>query len=193
MFGEFADDAMAHRKDIKMLFEKQQAALDEAKKNGATWEKQMREQQEAQAAEVTKLIHTTWEAANRKSVTDPKYGVFFTPKEGDQKGNAALAKGFELVDKAFKLSPTEPGISPEERADRVERHAAMRHRAAAFGRMRQWIEERDARIAELEKRLDDYTQSEPSQAGGTAKTKAVPSVAADPFAGFREKLQKRAH
>lgn len=193
MFGSFANDAMAHRRDIKQAFDAQKTALDEAKKNGAAWEQQRQEQQSAQQREVTEHVSGVWSAARREATTDPKHGKYFTPVEGDQKGNAALAKGLEFADKAFKLNPMEPGISKEEREDRVKRHAAMHYRAAAYPRMRQWLEERDARIAELEKALDEYAGSEPGQAGGTTKPTPAPASAGSNFyEGFAEKLRKRA-
>lgn len=192
MFGAFANDAMAHRRDIKAAFDAQKTALEEAKQNGAAREKQWREQVETQQREVREVIENTWSAARREATTDPKHGKYFTPIEGDQKGNAALAKGLEFADKVFKLNPMEPGISKEERQDRVKRHAAAFYRQAAYPRMRQWLEERDARIAELEKEREEYANSEPAQVG--EKTKATAASKGQPsfFDGFREKLRKNA-
>lgn len=193
MFGAFANDAMAHRRDIKAAFDAQRVALEEAKKNGSEREKQWREQQETEQKQTREVIENTWSAARREATTDQKHGKFFTPVEGDQKGNAALAKGLEFADKAFKLNPMEPGISNEERADRVKRHVAMHYRAAAYPRMRQWLEDRDARIAELEKQLDEYSQSEPGQAGGTSKpAPAAPKPGENFYSSFAEKLRKKA-
>lgn len=193
MFGAFANDAMAHRRDIKAAFDAQKTALEDARKNGESREKQWREQQEAERKQVSDIISNTWSAARREATTDPKHGKYFTPVEGDQKGNAALAKGLEFSDKAFKLNPMEPGISKEEREDRVKRHAAMLYRSAAYPRMRQWIEERDARIAELEKQLDEYSESEPGQSGGTSKpAPAAAAPGSNFFSGFAEKLRKKA-
>lgn len=193
MFGAFANDAMAHRRDIKAAFDSMKTALEDAKKNGAEREKQWREQQDAEQRQVGEVISNTWSAARREATTDPTHGKYFTPVEGDQKGNAALAKGLEFADKVFKLNPMEPGISKEERADRVRRHAAAFYRQAAYPRMRQWIEERDARIVELEKQLDEYAESEPGQSGGTSKpTQAAPKPGEGFYSSFAEKLRKKA-
>lgn len=193
MFGAFANDAMAHRRDIKAAFDAQKVALEDAKKNGAEREKQWREQQETQQRQVREVIDNTWSSARREATTDPKHSKYFTPIEGDQKGNSALAKGLEFADKAFKLNPMEPGISNEERADRVNRHVALQFRAAAYPRMRQWLEERDARIAELEKQLDEYSESEPGQAGSTTKPVPAPAKPGDNFfSSFADKLKKKA-
>lgn len=59
--------------------------------------------------------------------------------------------------------------------------------------MRQWLEERDARIAELEKQLDEYAESEPGQAGGAGKpTQAAPKPGENFYSAFGEKLRKKA-
>lgn len=193
MFGAFANDAMAHRRDIKAAFDAQKTALEDAKKNGAAREQQWREQQDAERRELGEVISNTWSEARRAATTDPTHGKYFTPVEGDQKGNAALAKGLEFADKAFKLNPMEPGISKEERADRVKRHAAMLYRSAAYPRMRQWLDERDTRIAELEKQLDEYAESEPGQSGGTSKPAPVAAKPGENFfSSFGEKLRKKA-
>lgn len=85
MFGAFANDAMAHRREIKAAFDAQKTALEEARKNGAEREKQWREQQETSEKQVREVIHNTWSSAKREATTDPKFGKFFTPIEGDQK------------------------------------------------------------------------------------------------------------
>lgn len=192
IFGDFADDAMAHRKEIKGLADTQKAALEEAKSKGLERQKAMETQTAAQQAELAKSITEAWSAANREAVTDEKYGKFFAPVEGDQDGNASLAKGFELVDKAFREDPRDPAISAEERAARVKRHAAMRNRAAAFGRMRKWIEQRDARIKELEERLDAYAESEPTTGANTAKPAEKAAAPVDAYARLEAKLRGRA-
>lgn len=190
IFGDFADDAMAHRKEIKGLFDSQQAALKEARDNGAARMKEQQEKQKAQQEELSKFVTETWSEANRSAVTDEKYGKYFAPVEGDQQGNSALAKGFELVDKAFSANPHDPSLTPEQRKEIIRMHAAMRNRGAAFGRMRQWIEQRDARIAELEKELEDYKKSEPSSTG-TTKPSTVKD-AGDPWSRIEQGIRKRA-
>lgn len=191
IFGEFADDAMAHRKEIKSLFDAQQTALKEARENGAARVKQEQEQTQAQRAQLTKFVTETWTEANRAAVTDEKYGKYFTPIEGDQQGNASLAKGFELADKAFGKNPNDPNLSEAERKDIIRMHAALRNRAAAFGRLRQWVEQRDNRIAELEKELEDYKKSEPGTTS-TSKPAQDKGVASDPWARIEQGIRKRA-
>lgn len=192
-FGDYGGTVIRRVEKLQDLFDAQNMALEDAKKNGAEREKQWREQRETEQRQVGELINNTWSAERRAATTDPKHGKYFTPVEGDQKGNAALAKGLEFADKVFKLNPMEPGISNEERQDRVKRHVAAFYRQAAYPRMRQWLEERDARIAELEKQLDEYAESEPGQSGGTSKpAPAAPKPGENFFSGFAEKLRKKA-
>lgn len=194
IFGEFSDDAMAHRKEIKRLFDAQQSALKDAKENGATHAKQVQEQSQQQRQRMDSMIKETWDAAKRETLTHETHGKYLNPIEGDQKGNAALAKGLSFTEKAFALNPRDPSLTDDQRKEAVRMHAALMYRAAAYPRMRQWIEERDARIKELEERLDGYAESEPGQAAGTSKpSPAEAGKPANPFQRFEERLKKRAH
>ena len=169
MFGPFANDVMAHRKEIKNLFEAQQSALKDARKTGAERAKQMSEQAQKQFEGIKSTIDQTWQTANESVVKDPEIGKYFTPVEGDEEWNNRLKKGFELVDKAMSINPANPKLTPEERASAVKRHAAMRNRAAAFGPMRYHLEKANARIAELETELAKYAESVPKTTGQSAE------------------------
>ena len=70
----------------------------------------------------------------------------------------------------------------------VRRHAAVRNRAAAFGRLTYQNQQAKTRIADLEKQLAEYKGSEPP-AGGSLPAK---SNAAKPtgMSRIREGLQK---
>ena len=132
-FGDLAPEVMAHRKEIRKLFDEQAAALDDARKAGAEREKTQTEKQQREYGEVSKEIKETWSKANDEVTTDPNYGKFFTPVDGDEQGNQRLAKGFELADRAFSENPLAPGLTTEQRQAIVKRHAAVRNRCAAFG------------------------------------------------------------
>lgn len=168
LYGDFADDVMGHRKEIRTLYDSQAQALEEAKKTGADREKQEHEKRQKTHSEISDHVKKTWEASNQKAIADEKYGKFFTPVEGDMEGNQRLAKGFELVDRAFNESPMDPRLTGEQRAAVVNRHAAVRNRAAAFGRLTHMVAKGETRIAELEKELAQYKAGEPTL-GGDAK------------------------
>lgn len=192
LFGAFADDAMGHRKEIKSLFESQQAALKDARENGSKREAQMREQMEAHRAAIHKELTETWESSNREIAADPNEGRFLTPTEGDKEGNEVLAKGYALVDKAFASDPRNPNLTPEQRKEAVRLHSAMRNRAAAYGRLKLMVKRGENRISELEKMLEEFSASEPSTASGNGKSSSAPSAPANPFDRIANAIKKRA-
>lgn len=178
IYGAFADDVMAHRKEIRSLFDAKNAAVEEARKNGETREKQLQEQFQKSHAEVTAQIKEHWDKSNQLASSDEKYGKYFTPVEGDEDGNQRLAKGYQLVDRAFAENPMDPKLSAEERKSVVRRHAAVRNRAAAFGRLVLQLSQKQSQIDALTKQLDGYKNTEPPTTGsriqpnGTAPTSA---------------------
>ena len=164
-FGDLAGEVMGQRKEIRKLFDAQAAALDEARKSGAEREKTQTEKQQREFGEVSSTIKETWSKANEEITADPKYGKFFTPIDGDEQGNQRLAKGFELADRAFSENPLAPGLTPEQRQAIVKRHAAVRNRCAAFGRQAYQLQQKDARIVELQKQLDEFKGADPEARG----------------------------
>lgn len=167
-WGDFAQDAMLARKEIRDLFEAKTNALDEARKTGADREKQFEENRKKWVEGVQKHIKETWEAANQAALNDPKNGEFFKPVEGDDKWNELLTKGFQRVDQAFGKNPMDPKLTPEERAKAVREHAAVRNRSAAFGPMKYIIARLRAEIEALKKANQEFKGSQPPSGGGTA-------------------------
>lgn len=185
VFGKFADDAMAHRKEIRGLFEKQNQALDDAKKNGGERERQRKEQSQKQSGEVSTFVQSAWKEANDSFLADPVNGEYFKPKEikeGEQptpdekEWNDALERGYKLVDEAWKANATAPGLTPEQRKEIIKKNAAVRHRAAAFGPLKRENARMKKSMAALEKELSQYSESTPRaggrEAGGTVRTES---------------------
>lgn len=166
-FGSFADDIMGHRKTIRSLFEAQSAALEDAKKNGEAREKDRTEKYQRGMAQLQASVTDEWKTVNDTIVKDETYGKYFTPVEGDQEGNQKLAKGFEMVDRAWKENPMDPRLTPEQRKDIIKRHAAVRNRAASWGRLRFENEKLSKQVKELEDRLKAYQGSTPTTGGDT--------------------------
>lgn len=166
IFGSFADDVMAHRKEIRQLYESQNSALEEAKKNGAERVRLSQEQFQKQNGEIRKFVTDTWTKENGEITKHEKFGKFFTPVEGDEEGNQRLDKGFKLVDQAFSANPLDPKLTPEQRALVVRQHAAVRNRAAAFGRLTHQLEQAEAKYAAVLKELEEYKKGEPPGTGG---------------------------
>jgi hypothetical protein len=192
VFGDFADDVMQHRKEIKRLFDEQSQALSDARKNGAEREKLRNEQIGKFTSEIDGYIKTNWEKANAEAHGDPKYGAYFKPIEGDAEGNQRLAKGFELVDRAFAENPKDPRLNAEQRLAIIKRHAAVRNRAAGFGRLAWQNDQLKTQLAEANKKLAEYEGSTPA-AGGGQGTPAVTGTNGSAWDRVRGNLSKYVH
>jgi hypothetical protein len=164
-FGDFADDVMGHRKAIRQLWEAQAAALDDVRKNGEAREKERMEKMQGAHKQMQTFIADSWKEVNEAVLKDEAYGSYFSPKEGDEDGNTRLKKGFDLVDQAWKENPAAPNLTPEERKQIIRRHAAVRNRAAAFGRLVTENKSLHKRLAELEAKQKQMMESTPTPGG----------------------------
>jgi hypothetical protein len=194
-FGSFADDVMGYRKEILGLLEAQNSAKEEAKNNSTNRDKERQEQTQKVSADVHKAVTEHWSKFNEEFKNDPKVGKYFQPVEGDQEINSRLEKGFALVDKAYSApNINDPSLTTEQRSEIVRMHAAVRNRAASWGRMRYEVERSVGRIAELEKELGKYKGSVPGTGGtthspvasGAVRVSAKDSV----FAALRAKAKQ---
>jgi hypothetical protein len=192
-FGPFANDVMTHRNEIRNLFDKQNAALEDARKNGVAKKQQEAEAQTKAMAEMTKNIGETWQRENAAVLADEKYGPLFKPREGDQEWNQRLAKGYELVDKAFSQNPADPRLTPQERESVIRRHAAVRNRAAAWGALRGEVESLTAQVKALTEELGQYKESEPPNGAGRTPNAAIPAGVGSAKQAMFEALKKKAH
>lgn len=191
IYGVFADDVMSHRKTIRELFEAQNQALDDAKKSGEERMKSEQESSKKVSDEMRKTISTMWASENETVLKDEKVAKFFSKREGDEKWNAALDAGFQLVDRAFSENPTDPKLSAEDRAAVVRRHVAIRNRAASWGAIRAQNEFLQAQLAELQEKLKQYEDSEPPVAGGE-RTSNPPGQPQSAKSAVLDALRKRA-
>ena len=191
VFGDLADDVMAHRKECKRLYDVKKEKLEELKKTGAEREKARMEAMTRQASEVSGFVAKTYQQANESAAADPKVGQFFRPRQGeteaDKEWNARLARGFKLVDEAWMVDPRSPNLSPEQRTEVIRQHAAVRNRAASWGAVRYENDILRQRNAELEKELKAYKSSAPP-AGGRAAS--APGSKVGGMAGLRADLLK---
>jgi hypothetical protein len=156
MFGSTkAGVIMQHRSQVQALSNTQQRALEQAKTMIAERDKVRAEQQ----INHRKQLGDKWEKLNKTA--SEKYPDWFAPKEGDDKGNELLQKGYELADMAFSGNPA----IPEDKL--VEIHSAIRNRAAAFGRLTYQNKALSSRVSELEKELAAFKDSEPKAGEGS--------------------------
>ncbi len=167
-FGDYAAEVMSHRKEIRKLYEEQASAIEQIKKDGVARQTTQTEAQKKMYSEVTEDIKKTWTDANQAAVADEKYGTYFKPVDGDQEGNQRLSKGFELADRAFSENPMAPGLTPDQRREIVKRHAAVRNRCAAFGRLAWQNQTLQTRLTQLETELKGYKETEPERSGTSA-------------------------
>lgn len=163
MFGDSADDVMAHRRRIIDLSDKQTKALEDAKKS-ATEQAALRTSQQAEAQRKSLQL---WKDANNEIVT--KWPAMFGPVEGDEEGNTMLQKGEAMADRLF--SPTEEN-RPKSIEEAVRVHALMRQKIRNHDRLALWLKKARARIKELEGSLAEYEKSNPNggiSGGGEAR------------------------
>lgn len=183
MFGDAADDVMAHRRVIRELSEAQTKALEDAKTNATEREKKLAAQRQIEHQEVTKM----WTEANK--ALSEKYPLWFAESEGDTEGNELLRKGFSLADLHFVgvsgLKPEQiDNLPPRFRdaikakgdldvKDRIALDAILRNKIASHTRLASSLKKSEARIKELEKALAEYEGSEPpaGKAGGKTTSK----------------------
>lgn len=193
VFGKLSGEVMGLRRELKGLFSTRAQALKDAKEKGAERDKTQRELHAKNSREVADFIKTTWDRSNQELLTHERYGRYFAPVEGDQDGNQRLSKGFELVDRAFSESPADPRLTPEQRASVVKRHAAVRNRAAAFGRLVSMVDSLTAERDSLKAELAQYKESTPP-AGGSGSTptteEPLPASASGRMMGELRKLAK---
>lgn len=166
IFGDFCEEAMAHRKDIKQLFDAKNEALKNAKQSSEEYFKKKQEDAQRQTSETTKFIAENWKKLNDEAPKDPKHGVFFAPKEGDEEGNKRLQKGYELADRAFSLNSMDPRLTPQQRIEAIRVHSAIRNRAAAYGRMVYWLEQERAAHQATKAELEKYRSANPGAGEG---------------------------
>jgi len=188
IYGDLADDVMAHRKELRRLFDEQSRALENARKNGKEREEQLARQRTEFQEQVTRHITEAWTKANDSFLNDEKRGQFFKPVEGDDEGNKRLTKGYEMADKAFTVNPLDPRLTPQQREEIVRLHAAVRNRSAAFGRLLYQHEQTIAELKTAKDELAKYKEAQPPAAQGSREPAAPVSGSArdQVMAGLRK-------
>lgn len=148
-FGQAASMMLYHRERVLESYRTRHAALEQARQR-LEQEEQRRKEEETRHRD---RILSLWKSANEDAVK--RFPQWFAPKEGDSELNDVLKKGYHLADLAFSDGS---GVPPEKM---IQIHAAVRHRAAAFGRVVLENQRLAQKVAELEKQLQGYRASEP--------------------------------
>jgi hypothetical protein len=152
---------MTQRNEIRRMADEQNAALDDAKKNGAERIKQQQETSQKTRSEINEHIKTSFKGAMETFQKDEANARFFTPKEGDEEWNAALEKGKQFSASVFTENPEDPKLTPQQRAEIVKKHAAIFNRSSAFPLMKRTIIGLEKQLAEAKKELEGFKGSRP--------------------------------
>ena len=181
-FGDSADDVMSHRRAIRELSEKQNKALEDSKTTGSEREQQrtaeMQAKQKARAEEHAKV----WNAINEEAVAKYEY---LRPVEGETDRNEKLEKAVKFVDQTLKANLNQ-AKTQEERDQILKAHAAVRNRAIGFSVLKHENVSLKAKLAELEKALAEFQESEP--ANGDSRRPKNGEVSADTLDGAVARL-----
>ena len=175
MFGKFANHIMGFRKEIIDLNDAQQSALKDAYDNSIKRAEDQKSQIERYQTETADQIKQLWDQANAEFSERKDLAFIFKPADTDEDAKGRLSKGYELVDKAFALNSADPRLTPQQRAEAVKMHAAVRMRAAGFGPLRFQYNAALARISALEKELAQFKDTVPTTGGNGAPDSAPPS------------------
>lgn len=178
MFGDAADDVMAHYRKVRELSGAQQKALEDAKKNGAERQTQLTTAQKQAAEQTARMFHQFREEDSAKY-------DFLKPKEGDEQWNSKLQQATEYVDSAFSTSASDPRLTPEQRAEIVRKHASVRGRAIGFTTLKVENARLKAELAERDKVIASYKGGEPAN-GQPHGGEAARTAPIDPMERFRQ-------
>jgi hypothetical protein len=186
MFGDSADDVMAHRRKIIDLSNAQTKALEDARNKGVERAKTSETERKATHEKTVKM----WGEANTAIVQ--KWPKMFAPVEGDQEGTALLVKGQTMADRLFapttqadvdqlnaqgrtsEAKEAELRLAPKTPEEAVHLHALIAQKIRNHDRLALWYNKAQKKIAELEKALAEYEKSTPH--GGDGGSPAADSL-----------------
>ena len=156
LFGPKAALVLMARERALDLNNAREEALENFRQEGGKIEAARQENTKKINAEISGLFESEAKAAIEK------YPTWFAP-DSDEKGNELLQKSMEFVDSAYKgefkdASGNVVKLTPQEVA---KRHSAVRNKAAAFDRLVYRNQNLLKQVSDLQKKLADYSASEP--------------------------------
>jgi len=157
-FGNSANDIMAHRRVLRDLADKQTKALEQSQKmRGEREQKRNLERETFMKARMEETAKA-WNTINEQMIEQYDY---LRPVEGEVERNERLEKARTMVDETMKKKVGE-AKTQEERNQILKAHAAVRNRAIGFSVLKHENKSLKARVAELEKSLAAFEESEPN-------------------------------
>lgn len=167
LFGAKAATVASYMTRVNEALQAMNEARDDYRTKGSARDKERAEKMSKLQEEIGTSIKNAWQKYSTEPVE--KMPQYFKPVEGDDTGNALLEKGMAQARFALShLNPSDPNLTAKERDNIVRAHAAMFYKAAAFNRLVHFLKTRDSRIAELEKELGQFKQSEPKSGDGAS-------------------------
>ena len=158
---------------------------------GSTIEEAKSKEYRQKAEALSNELKGVYDKANEYHSKNPKMKEFFQPIEGNDEANSMLERGYKMVNEAFSKTPMDPSLTPAERASLVKKHAAVRHRSAAFGRARYLLNRERAEHAETKKKLAEYEGTVPNR-GPSRPAAAAASVGGSRMEQMQARLRARA-
>jgi len=156
LFGDLAPDVKDYAREIQRHFEDLEAAKAEYRDKAVERQKVLVETAKAANESLGKAFN------DALAVGPQKWPERYGPKEGDAKGNELLTKGMSLAHRAFTdgkaFTEGDKDLSPQELA---RLRAAVANMAGAHPRALYWNKQLQSKVAELEKELAQYRDSEP--------------------------------
>lgn len=177
-FGTKASIMWGHRKNFINAVTSKNKALADFRAKGAERDKMTAEQRATESRQMAEA----WQNMVKEGIQ--KYPKLFAPVEGDTDGNSALDQGMAMADLAFGvLAPENVDKLPTSikarlvngqlpKAEQIKLHSAIRNMAGGFGRLQKNLGRAEAKIKELQTKLEAYEASEPTgggQGGGKGK------------------------
>lgn len=179
-FGaESVATVIQHRNTIRNLAKAANDALAEWKSKSQEREKTENDQKTIQQGQ----IQEAWVSVNKRMSEDPRGADLWAEVKDDKEINEAIAKGFELADRRFsdqymKLPPME----------RIVLDASIRHRVAAFYRLRVENQRLKAEHAQALKDLAELRGSGPGEPGTPGGGEQPAGESKGAMAEFEEKM-----
>jgi len=157
MFGDAADDVMAHRRKVRELADAENKALDDAKKKAGDHAKQNELLSKTHSEQRNKL----WAEANStQESANPKWNERI---KSDEELSKARSKGLALADRLF--SPT-PETQPKTPQEAVQIHAEIRHKVGNYEPLLVMLKRTRSELAEVKASLAEFEKSKPSGGHG---------------------------
>lgn len=171
MFGDAADDVMAHRRAIRELSDAQNAALENARKTSGEKAKEAELAKRTNSEAIGKLWQKTnaeWEAKSPKWVAQVK---------GDEELSKLHTEGLSLADRLF--SPTAEN-RPKTAEEMVRMHTEIRQKIANHGPLLALLKRTRQELKEAKAAIAQYETSDPN--GGLGGGPGGSGTADDPNA-----------